>query len=322
MSIRLHPPADVSLRGPGYLRLHARGELVQRIREANRMLERCTLCPRQCDVNRLAGERGYCRAGAEPVVASWNAHPWEEPPISGTRGSGTIFFTHCTARCRFCQNYPISQLGVGQQVSVQRLGDMMLELQARGCHNINLVTPTHWAPQVLAALPSAIEGGLHIPLVYNCSGYESVDMLRLLDGVVDVYLPDSKYADNAVARRLSGFRGYVEANQAALREMFRQVGPELVLDQDGLVVRGMIIRHMVLPQGLAGTRQVLAWIARELSPLVHISLMAQYFPAHRAVGDPVLGRKITHEEYLEALAAFDELGLERGWRQEYVEEEA
>jgi len=315
------PLADADPSAPSYLRLHASGELAQHIRCADQMLEHCTLCPRDCGVNRLAGEKGYCRAGAEPVVASWNVHPWEEPPISGTRGSGTIFFTHCTARCRFCQNYPISQLGVGQQVSVQRLGDMMLELQSQGCHNINLVTPTHWTPQILAALPTAIEGGLRIPLVYNCSGYEGVEALRLLDGVVDVYLPDSKYADDAVARRLSGFRGYVEANRAALREMYRQVGPELTLNADGLAVRGMIIRHMVLPQQLAGTRRVLEWIARELSPLVHISLMAQYFPAHQAVGDPVLGRKITQEEYLEALEAFDDLRLERGWRQEYVEEE-
>lgn len=321
VSATTHALADAGPSAPNYLRLHASGELAQRVQCAYRMLENCTLCPRDCGVNRLVGEKGYCRAGAEPVVASWNAHPWEEPPISGTRGSGTIFFTYCTARCRFCQNYPISQLGVGQQVSVQRLGEMMLELQSRGCHNINLVTPTHWMPQILAALPAAIEGGLRIPLVYNSSGYEGVEPLRLLDGVVDIYLPDSKYADNAVARRLSGFRGYVEANQAALREMYRQVGPELTLDSDGLAVRGMIIRHMVLPQQLAGTRQVLEWIARELSPLVHISLMAQYFPAHHAVGDPVLGRKITQTEYLEALAAFDDLGLERGWRQDYEEEE-
>jgi putative pyruvate formate lyase activating enzyme len=304
---------------PSYVQLQASGELPRRIERAYEILHHCTLCPRDCGVDRLADERGYCRAGAEPVVASWNVHPWEEPPISGTRGSGTIFFTHCTARCLFCQNYPISQLGVGQQVTVQRLAEMMLELQARGCHNINLVTPTHFVPQILAALVPAMEGGLHLPLVYNTSGYDAVETLRLLDGVVDIYLPDAKYADDAVARRLSGFRGYVEANRAALREMYRQVGHELQLDENGLAVRGMIIRHMVLPAGLAGTERVLAWIARELSPFVHISLMAQYFPAHKAVGDPALGRRITHEEYLQALTAFDELELERGWRQEYCE---
>jgi putative pyruvate formate lyase activating enzyme len=176
-------------------------------------------------------------------------------------------------------------------------------------------------PQILAALPTAIEGGLRLPLVYNSSGYEVVATLCLLDGVVDIYLPDAKYADDEVAHRLSGFRGYVEANRAALREIYRQVGPELVLDDHGLAVRGMIIRHMVLPEGLAGSREVLTWIARELSPRVHISLMAQYFPAHKAVGDPVLGRKITNEEYLQALEAFDALDLERGWRQEYCQAE-
>jgi putative pyruvate formate lyase activating enzyme len=304
---------------PSYLQLHANGELQRRIERAYEVLRHCTLCPRDCGVDRLADERGYCRAGADPVVASWNAHPWEEPPISGTRGSGTVFFTHCTARCLFCQNYPISQLGVGQQVTVQRLSTMMLELQARGCHNLNLVTPTHFVPQILAALALASEGGLHLPLVYNSSGYEAVETLQLLDGVVDIYLPDAKYADDAIAKRLSGFRGYVEANHAALSEMWRQVGNELELDENGLAVRGLIIRHMVLPEGLAGTAQVLAWIARELSPYIHISLMAQYFPAHKAVGHPVLGRRITQEEYLQALTAFDELGLEHGWRQEYGE---
>lgn len=305
---------------PSYIQLHASGLLQQCIEQAYEMLSHCNLCPRECGVNRLAGERGYCRAGTDPVVASWNAHPWEEPPISGTKGSGTIFFTYCTARCVFCQNYPISQLGIGQQVTVQRLAEMMLELQARGCHNINLVTPTHFVPQILAALAIAVDGGLHLPLVYNSSGYEVVETLRLLDGIVDLYLPDAKYADDEVARRLSGFRGYVEANRAALKEMFRQVGAQLLLDANGLALRGMIIRHMVLPQGLAGTQEVLVWIASELSPAVHISLLSQYFPAHKAVGDPVLGRKITAEEYFEALAAFDALGLERGWRQEYCEE--
>jgi len=321
MSVQQSTNTTVTVGAPSYLRLHASGELTRRIERAYEILKHCTLCPRYCGVNRLAGERGYCRSGAEPIIASWAAHPWEEPPISGANGSGTIFFTYCTARCLFCQNYPISQLGVGQQVTVQRLAEMMLELQGRGCHNINLVTPTHFVPQILAALPIAIEQGLRLPLVYNSSGYETIGTLRLLDGVVDIYLPDAKYADEAVARRLSGFCGYVAANRAALREMYRQVGKELLLDENGLAARGMIIRHMVLPGGLAGTRQVLAWIAHQLSPFIHISLMAQYFPAHKAVGDPILGRKITDEEYLEALAAFDALGLERGWRQEHCEAE-
>ena len=306
---------------PGYVQLHKAGELGRRANHGYETLQHCTLCPRVCKVNRLAGERGYCRAGVEPVVASWASHPWEEPPISGTNGSGTIFFTHCTARCMFCQNYPISQLGVGRQVSVQGLAEMMLELQHRGCHNINLVTPTHFVPQTLAALSIAASQGLCLPLVYNSSGYESVPTLQLLDGVVDIYLPDAKYAKDSIARHLSGFRGYVGANRAALREMYRQVGHELLVDEHGLAVRGLIIRHMILPNQLAGTRQVLSWIAEELSPLVHLSIMAQYFPAHNALGHPVLGRKITNEEYLQALEAFDALGLERGWRQELCDDQ-
>lgn len=307
------------MREPGYLALYRSGELARRVERAYALLSPCRLCPRQCGVDRLNGERGYCQAGADPKVASWNLHPWEEPPISGTRGSGTIFFSGCTARCLFCQNYPISQLGVGNVVSVERLAEMMLELQARGAHNINLVTPTHFVPQILAALVKAVEGGLHLPLVYNSSGYEQVEVLRLLEDIVEVWLPDAKYADDEVARRLSGFRGYVAANRAALREMYRQVGDDLLLDKEGIARRGLIVRHLVLPNGLAGTEEVLRWIATELSPRVHVSLMAQYFPAHKAVGDPVLGRKISEEEYLAALEAFDAAGLERGWRQEVCE---
>lgn len=302
-------------REPSYLSLYRSGELARRAERAWAGLESCRLCPHECGVNRSAGEIGVCRSSAELKIANWTLHPWEEPPISGSRGSGTIFFSGCTGRCRFCQNYPISQLGAGNVFSVERLAGMMLELQSRGAHNVNLVTPTHFVPHVMAALPRAIEGGLRLPLVYNTGGYESVETLRLLDGVVDVYLPDAKYADDATARRLSGLPRYVEVNRAALREMLRQVGEDLVLDSDGLARRGLIVRHMVLPEGLAGTAEVLAWIADKLSPRVHVSLMDQYFPAHRAVGDPILGRKVTFEEYLAALEAFDSAGLERGWRQ-------
>lgn len=308
--------AMVSMPTPGYLELAQRGELPDRARRAQQLLAQCVLCPRRCSVNRLAGEVGFCRAGAEPVVASWNVHPWEEPPISGTRGSGTIFFSYCTARCRFCQNYPISQLGVGNRVSVERLAEMMVELQTRGCHNINFVTPTHFAAQIVQALPHAIGLGLRIPLVYNTSGYDSPETLRLLDGIVDVYLPDAKYADDDVARRLSGFARYVEANRAALKEIHRQVGDELVLDDEGTAVRGMIIRHLVLPGGLAQSAEVFRWIARELSPNVHVSVMNQYFPAYRVLDDPVLGRKVAPEEYAEAIDAFEQAGLQNGWFQE------
>jgi putative pyruvate formate lyase activating enzyme len=310
---------------PGYLTLHRSGELARRIEAAWAMLAPCQLCPHRCGVDRLDGDpgtgQGICRMGRLPKVSSWNLHAWEEPPISGTRGSGTIFFSGCTGRCRFCQNYPISQFGYGAVVSVERLAGMMLELQRKGAHNINLVTPTHFMPHILAALPYAIRGGLHLPLVYNTSGYESVAALRLLESVMDIWLPDAKYAGDRIARHLSGFKDYVDTNRAALREIYRQVGDELVLDENGLGVRGMIVRHMVLPDGLAGTGEVLHWIASELSPAVHVSLMDQYFPAHLAVGDPVLGRKITVAEYEAALAAFDAAGLENGWCQSTGEDE-
>lgn len=306
---------------PGYLALYRSGELARRAETAWAMLARCELCPHRCGADRLNGERGICRVGDRAKVSSWNLHAWEEPPISGSRGSGTIFFSGCTGRCRFCQNYPISQLGYGDVVSVERLARMMLELQRKGAHNVNFVTPTHLMPHILAALPHAIEGGLRLPLVYNTSGYERAETLRLLAGVVDLWLPDAKYADSATARRLSGFRNYVKHNREALIEIYSQVGDELVLDAQGLAVRGLIVRHMVLPEGLAGTVEVLEWIASELSPRVHVSLMDQYFPAHRAVGDPVLGRKITEQEYETALQALDAAGFDRGWVQNTTAEQ-
>jgi len=305
---------------PGYVALYDSGELGRRAEAAWAMLAHCELCPHRCGVDRLAGERGVCRMGAQPKVSSWNRHRWEEPPISGTRGSGTIFFSGCTGRCLFCQNYPISQLDHGQAVSVERLATMMLELQRKRVHNLNFVTPTHFMPQILAAVLQAAGQGLRLPLVYNSSGYETVEALRLLDGIVEVWLPDAKYDDSRVARRLSGFVNYVEHNRAALQEIYRQVGSDLVLDQEGIARRGMIIRHLVLPHGLAGTANVLRWIAQELSHRVHVSLMDQYFPAHRAIGDSEVGRHLTAEEYEAALEAFDAAGLERGWRQETARE--
>ena len=301
---------------PSYLRLYESGELAHRIESVLAQTRHCILCPRGCGVNRIQGETGVCRMGAEAVVAAWNVHPWEEPPISGSRGSGTIFFSGCTGRCLFCQNYPISQMNRGNLVTAEQLADKMFRLQRRGVHNINFVTPTHFVPQILAALPYAIERGFHLPLVYNTSGYETVETLRLLENVIDIYLPDAKYADDAVARRLSGFTDYVAHNRAALSEIFRQVGSELTLDDHGMAVRGMIVRHMTLPGGLAGTAEVLTWLATHLSPDIHVSLMSQYFPAHRAVEHPLLGRKVTPEEYEEALSALDRAGLENGWVQE------
>lgn len=302
---------------PGYLALYRSGELQRRAGLAWDSLACCELCPHRCRVNRLAGQVGRCRSGAMPRVASWNLHCWEEPPISGTRGSGTIFFSGCTGRCLFCQNYPISQLDVGQEVSPERLAGMMLELERRGAHNVNFVTPTHYAAAILAALPHAIEQGFRLPLLYNCSGFESVETLRLLEGAIEIWLPDSKYGRDDVALRLSGFPGYVERNRAALSEMYRQVGGDLELDEEGIARRGMIIRHLVLPDGLADTELVLRWVADHLSTQVHISLMDQYFPAYQCLDDPVLGRKISPDEYAEAWNALQELGFERGWVQEH-----
>ncbi|MHB1355909.1 MAG: radical SAM protein [Anaerolineae bacterium] len=303
-------------REPGYLLLLRNGLLHTRVHQAWGVLKACTLCPRRCGVNRLAGEIGYCRAGSDVRIASWNVHRWEEPPISGTCGSGTLFFSYCTGRCSFCQNYPISQLGVGKDVTPERLGGMMLELQELGCHNINLVTPTHYVPHILAALESAAAHGLTIPVLYNSSGYDTVETIRLLDGIVDIYLPDSKYADDTVAGKISGFRDYVANNRAALQEMVRQVGEELVLDDKGIARHGLIIRHLVLPSELSQTAEVLRWIAENLSPRVHISLMSQYFPAWHAVDNPELGQALTLEEYEKAIEALADLGFENGWQQE------
>ncbi|HNS49763.1 MAG TPA: radical SAM protein [Anaerolineae bacterium] len=300
---------------PSYLRLHASGELHQRISDAWAMLAPCRLCPHECGADRLHGQLGVCRMDDRCKVAAWNLHRWEEPPISGTRGSGAIFFSGCTGRCCFCQNFPVSQMRQGIDVGVERLAGMMLEMQRKGAHNINLVTPTHFMPHVLAALPHAVHAGLRLPLVYNTSGYERVEALRLLDGVIDIWLPDAKYAEDDIARRLSGWPRYVENNQLALREIFRQVGDELLLGEGGIALRGLIVRHLVLPGGLSGAPQVLRWLSGELSHRVHVSLMDQYFPAYRVLDDPVLGRRLSLNEYELALEALESAGLEHGWTQ-------
>jgi len=302
---------------PSYLALYRSGELRRRGETAYQSLSACRLCPRECGIDRLAGQRGHCRMSGQLVVASWNLHHGEEPVISGRRGSGTIFFSGCTGRCLFCQNYPISQLGNGRPYSVGELAQMMLELQGRGAHNINLVTPTHFVAHILLALDQAAAGGLTIPIVYNTSGYETVTTLQLLDHVVDIYLPDAKYADDDIAQWVSSFPRYVEVNRAALSEVYRQVGPTLELDEEGIARRGMIIRHLVLPEGLAGSLEVFRWIATHLSPEVHVSLMNQYFPAYKALDHAVLGRKLTEAEYARAVEEFFDAGMQNGWNQEW-----
>ncbi len=298
-----------------YIDLYQSGELRERVKQAYDRLAYCDLCPHKCGVNRLAGKRGICRSGFRPKVASTNVHRGEEPPISGTRGSGTIFFSGCTLACRFCQNFPISQSGNGTELTTSELAARMLRLQTQGAHNINLVTPGHFLPQFLAALWLAIPQGFHLPIVWNSSGYELVDTLELLDGVVDIYLPDMKYVAEEQAVRFSAAPGYRDVNRQAVMEMLRQVG-HLEVDDNGIARLGLIIRHLVLPEGGAGTAETLDWIATTLGNETHISLMKQFFPAHEAVSVPGIHRKLTDEEYEEAVAALEEAGLENGWVQE------
>ncbi len=266
-------------------------------------------------MDRIAGETGFCKAGPRPKLASASVHRGEEPPISGSRGSGTIFLSWCTLCCRFCQNFPISQSGHGEELSTGGLAERMLKLQRQGVHNINFVTPGHYLPQILAALWLAIPRGFRLPIVWNSGGYETVEALRLLDGIVDIYLPDMKYAEEGPAVRFSSAPGYRDINRAAILEMFRQVG-HLEPDEDGIAVKGLIIRHLVLPDGGAGSRETLGWIAQNLGTGTHIALMNQFFPAHLAAETPGIHRKITEEEYAEAVTALEEFGLENGWVQE------
>jgi putative pyruvate formate lyase activating enzyme len=295
----------------------AKEELDLRSEAAYGHLEACTVCPRECGVNRLKNDKlGFCRSGLDPVVASVSPHHGEEPPISGTKGSGTIFFANCNMRCEYCQNYPISQMGNGTERTPGELACQMLWLQEQGSHNLNLVTPTHYVPQILKAVGIARERGFSLPIVYNTSGYDSVEMLRLLDGIVDIYMPDMRYSDNAAAIRYSVAPYYVQVNQAAVKEMYRQVG-NLVVGEHGIAQRGLLVRHLVLPNGLAGTEDVMKFLAREISTEVFVSLMSQYFPAYRAAESKHLSRRITEEEYDEAYAMKIRYGIKNGWVQNF-----
>lgn len=298
-----------------YHALYQSGKLLQRVREAYGRLVACDLCPHCCGVNRIKGELGRCRSGLKPRIASASLHRGEEPPISGSRGSGTIFFSGCTLTCAFCQNFPISQQNAGETIGTAELTRRMLQLQKRGAHNLNLVTPTHWLPQVLAALWLAIPQGFSLPMVWNSSGYEAVEALQLLDGVVAIYLPDMKYSDDAQAVELSAASGYTAINRLAVQEMLSQVG-QLQVDDQGIAHQGLIIRHLVLPQARAGSAATLAWIADHLGRETHVALMSQYFPAHRATTMLGINRGLTHQEYDAAVEALEDAGLENGWVQE------
>jgi putative pyruvate formate lyase activating enzyme len=304
---------------PRYLELVATGELDARARGLRALLSPCRVCPRACGVDRLGDDAGgRCGTGRLARLASACAHRGEEPVISGTRGAGTLFFAGCNLCCVFCQNHEISQPGREQRwplVDARILADAMLRLQAEGVHNIELVSPSHVVPQAVEALAFAAARGLTLPLVYNSNGYEGAEALRLLDGVVDVYLPDLKYGDDALAARYSGVTGYLAHALPALREMRRQVG-ELVVGDDGVATRGLLVRHLVLPSDLSATRAVLRLIADELGPDTHVSVMAQYYPTHRAPRVPLLSRPLRPREYETVLEWLDEAGLEHGFVQE------
>jgi putative pyruvate formate lyase activating enzyme len=297
---------------PVYLRTYPRGELARRVARALKLLQSCTACPRNCRVNRLEDKFAVCKTGRHAVVSSHFPHHGEEDCLRGWKGSGTIFFTGCNLRCVFCQNFDISWQVRGTPAPPRELAAMMLELQAQGCHNINLVTPEHVAPQIVEALPFAIEGGLRLPLVYNTSAYDSMESLALLDGLVDIYMPDFKYWDAEMARKYSRAPNYPEVARRAIKEMYRQVG-NLVIEDNGLARRGLLIRHLVMPEEVAGTRAVMQWIADELSPETYVNLMAQYHPAGKVSrsNHTEINRRVTPAEYERALDAAWRAGLKR-----------
>ncbi|MFQ5996181.1 MAG: radical SAM protein [Dehalococcoidales bacterium] len=274
------------------------------------MLAECCLCPRHCGANRLAGESGKCRITNQAMVSSYGPHFGEEAPLVGSHGSGTIFFTNCNLRCLFCQNYDISQLGNGSVVDGEELAGMMLSLQAKGCHNINLVSPTHVVPYILEALELAAGRGLSLPLVYNSGGYDSLETLKLLDGIVDIYMPDMKYSDEKTGEQLSGIKNYPQVNRAAVKEMHHQVG-DLQLDEQGVAQHGLLVRHLVLPNRLAGTEDVVRFLAQEVSTDTYLNIMAQYRPCYKAFAIPQLARPVNRQEFSEAIDLAHQQGLSR-----------
>ena len=308
---------------PAYLKLLKTNELERRVEQLEELLRSCTVCPKVCGNARLEDEIAACYSGRLPIVSSYTAHFGEEPCLSGTGGAGNIFFGNCNLRCVYCQNYQISQTWKEQrknEITHERLAEMMLELQERGCHNIGFVSPTHFAPQMARAILIAAQNGLKLPIVYNTNAYDSVEVLKLLDGIVDVYLPDLKYADSDAGFQFSKVRDYGFHSRAAIKEMHRQMGDELVFGGDGLLNRGLLIRLLVLPNDIAEIEKSLRWIRDELSPKTAISLMAQYYATNKAATDEkyiLLSRRISEREWFEAVSLLDDLGMEEGFMQEY-----
>ena len=295
---------------PSYLHLYRRGELEKRLEKAVSVLAACTLCPRACGINRLKGEIGYCKTGRKARVSSYHAHFGEEAPLVGRHGSGTIFLGSCNLRCIFCQNYEISHQAECVEVDPPQMAAMMMDLAQRGCHNINFVTPTHVVPQILEALPMAIDQGLRIPLVYNCSGYENTETIRLLDGIFDIYMPYFKFWENRWAKRFCDAPDYRARAVSAFREMHRQVG-DLVMDEEGIAVRGLLVRHLVMPNGVAGSREIMQFLSGEISVKTYVNVMDQYRPCGTADRDDLINRRLNSREYQEAVQAAQEAGLAR-----------
>ncbi len=302
--------AGAERRQPAYALLEAEGKLAERIDQAYGIMESCLLCPRRCGVNRRAGQQGFCLAPKKAMVFSHSPHFGEERPLVGRGGSGTIFFSNCNLRCVFCQNYPIAHKGWGHEVSDEELADMMLELQRIGCHNINLVTPTHVMPNILSATRIALKKGLQLPLCYNTSGYERVEIVKLLDGIVDIYLPDVKFMDGAEAQRynLAAAADYPQMAKESTEEMHRQVG-EMITDERGVALRGLMVRHLVMPNRVAGTREFVQWVAANLSTKTYVNIMSQYRVEFMAFDFPLIARAITSEEFVEAIEWAKEAGL-------------
>ena len=303
---------------PGYIALYHSGEMERRARALEARLASCDICPRECGANRLEGETGRCHSAYQPIVSSYCAHHGEEPVLSGSRGSGTVFFGNCNMRCVYCQNHQISQNYDNQkqyEVEISVLVERLLYLQNEvGCHNINFVSPSHFVPQLVRAVLEAVPEGLRLPLVYNTGSYDSVKTLRELDGIISIYLADLRYASNELGRKYSRVRHYADSSRAAIKEMYRQVG-NLEVDENGVAQKGLIIRHLILPNGIAGSEKSLSWLVNEVSPEVTVSIMSQYYPAYRAYQYPLLSRKILPEEYAEVVGLVERLGVVNGWLQ-------
>jgi putative pyruvate formate lyase activating enzyme len=300
---------------PVYLKTYENGEFEKKINLAFQKLENCSICPRNCGVNRLKSEKGICSSGYLPKISSFSPHFGEEQPLVGHYGSGTIFLTHCNLGCSFCQNYDISHDGMGTEMSFEQFAKIILKLQTLGCHNINFVSPTHFVPQILKAVFLAIEKGLSVPLVYNTGGYDSVETIRLLDGVFDIYMPDYKFTDNKTAERFSKAPDYPEIVKKALKEMFRQVG-DLLVDSEGIAFRGLLVRHLVLPDGLAGTEEAMFFLAQNISTNTYVNIMDQYYPCGNVSSKSPVGRRIFYDEFNAAVGAARAAGITRLDRRE------